>query len=296
VIRFRFVSDNQAELPVKRMCELVEVPRSSYYAWVNHKPSARDLGDVVLLETIREIYRRSRNTYGAPRVHGQLGRTGHRVARSRVARLMRADGLVGAHAAKKWRRGRPDTGGVPDLLNRDFTAEGPNQRWVADITEFPTGEGRLYLAGIRDLFHRGIVGWDTGARQDAALVVSALEMALARTGHPKDVIHHADKGTQYTSLDFAFAAGNADMTLSFGSTGDAFDNAAMETVWARLKVEIAWIRGSIWFSTRAEAHAYLFEFIEVFYNRQRHQAGLGHLSPTEYADKWRHDHGQPNLS
>ncbi len=295
MIRLQFVSDNQADLPVTRMCELVEVSRSSFYAWRNHTPSARDVADAELLETIRDIYRRSRNTYGAPRIYGQLRRKGHRVAKSRVARLMRTNDLVGAHSRKKWKRGRPDAGGVPDLLNRNFFAAAPNQRWVADITEFPTGDGKLYLAGIRDLHHRGIVGWDTSGRQDAALVVSALTMALARTGHPTEVIHHADKGSQYTSLDFAFAAGNADMTLSFGSTGDAFDNAAMETFWARLKVEIAWIRGNIWFPSRAEAHAYLFEFIEVFYNRQRHQAGLGHLTPAEYADKWRHDHGQPNL-
>jgi putative transposase len=181
-------------------------------------------------------------------------------------------------------------------LKRHFHADAPNQRWVADVTEFATGEGKLYLAAVRDLFHRGIVGWDTSGRQDTVLVVSALTMALARTGHPADVIHHADKGSIYTSLDFAFAAGNADMHLSFGSTGDAYDNAAMETFWARLKVEIAWIRGSIWFETRAECHAYLFEFIEVFYNRQRHQSGLGHLTPAEYADKWRRDHGDPNLA
>jgi transposase InsO family protein len=292
----RFVQDNQVDLPVKRMCELVELPRSSFYAWLNHTPSARELADAELLDMISDIYRRSRNTYGVPRVYGQLRRTGRRVARSRVARLMRANGLVGAHASKKWRRGRPDAGGLPDLLRRDFRATTPNQRWVADVTEFPTGEGKLYLSGIRDLFHRGIVGWDTSGRQDATLVVSALTMALARTGNPADVIHHADKGSIYTSLDFAFAAGNADMTLSFGSTGDAFDNAAMETFWARLKVEIRWIRGSIWFETRAAAHAYLFEFIEVFYNRQRHQTGLGHLTPTEYADKWRRDHEGLDLS
>jgi transposase InsO family protein len=283
----RFVQDNQVDLPVKRMCELVELPRSSFYAWLNHTPSARELADAELLDMISDIYRRSRNTYGVPRVYGQLRRTGRRVARSRVARLMRANGLVGAHASKKWRRGRPDAGGLPDLLRRDFRATTPNQRWVADVTEFPTGEGKLYLSGIRDLFHRGIVGWDTSGRQDATLVVSALTMALARTGNPADVIHHADKGSIYTSLDFAFAAGNADMTLSFGSTGDAFDNAAMETFWARLKVEIRWIRGSIWFETRAAAHAYLFEFIEVFYNRQRHQTGLGHLTPAEYAARFR---------
>lgn len=292
----RFVQDNQTELPVKRMCELVDVPRSSFYAWVNRTPSAREIADAELLDVIRDIYQRSRNTYGVPRVYGQLRRSGRRVARSRVARLMRREGLVGAHASKKWRRGRPDAGGLPDLLNRDFQATAPNQRWVADVTEFPTGEGKLFLAGIRDLCHRGIVGWDTSGRQDATLVVSALTMALTRTGHPADVIHHADKGSIYTSLDFAFAAGNADMTLSFGSTGDAYDNAAMETFWARLKVEIHWIRGSIWFPTRADAHAYLFEFIEVFYNRQRHQAGLGHLTPAEYADKWRRDHEGLDLS
>ncbi len=296
MIRFRFVQDNMTELPVKRMCDLAEIPRSSFYAWLTHTPSARDVADAALLEVIREIYQRSRNTYGVPRMVGQLQRRGHRVARSRVARLMRANGLVGAHASKKWRRGRPDAGGVPDLLRRNFRADAPNQRWVADITEFATGDGKLYLAAVRDLHHRGIVGWDTAGRQDAALVVSALTMALARTGHPANVIHHADKGTQYTSLDFAFAAGNADMQLSFGSTGDAYDNAAMETFWARLKVEIAWIRGSIWFETRADAHAYLFEFIEVFYNRQRHQPGLGHLTPAEYADKWRHGHGHQDLS
>jgi transposase InsO family protein len=277
------------------MCELAEIPRSSFYAWLTRTSSARDVADAALLEVIRDIYARSRNTYGVPRMVGQLHRRGHRVSRGRVARLMRANNLIGAHASKKWRRGRPDAGGIPDLLQRNFRADAPNQRWVADITEFATGDGKLYLAAVRDLFHRGIVGWDTAGRQDAALVVSALTMALARTGHPTNVIHHADKGTQYTSLDFAFAAGNADMQLSFGSTGDAYDNAAMETFWARLKVEIAWIRGSIWFATRAEAHAYLFEFIEVFYNRQRHQPGLGHLTPAEYADKWRHDHGHQDL-
>ena len=198
----------------------------------------------MLLETIRDIYRRSRSTYGVPRVDGQLRRTGHRVARSRVARLMRAYNLVGAHASKKWRRGRRDAGGLPGLLQRSFVALAPNQRWVADVTEFPTGEGKLYLAGIRDLFHRGFVGWGTSDRRDSTLVVSALTMALDRTANPAEVIHHADKGSIDTSLDFAFAAGHADMALSFGSTADAYDNAAMETFWARLKVEINCHSGS----------------------------------------------------
>jgi putative transposase len=196
VIAYRFVHDTRADLPIKRMCDLLDLPRSSFYAWMNHKPSARDLADQELLAEITDIYRRSRNTYGVPRIYGQLRRNGRRVARSRVARLMRANGLVGAHASKKWRRGRPDAGGLLDLLERDFTATAPNQRWVADITEFGTGQGRFFLAAVRDLYHRGIVGWDTSARQDTALVVSALTMALTRTGNPDDVTHHADKGPQ----------------------------------------------------------------------------------------------------
>jgi transposase InsO family protein len=153
--------------------------------------------------------------------------------------------------------------------------------------EFPTSEGKLHLAAIRDLFHRGIVGWATSPHPDSNVAVEAFTMAAIRTGHPSTVIHHSDKGSAYTSLHFAVTTGNSDVRLSFGSTGDAYDNAAMETVWARLKVEIAWIRGSIHFQTRTEAHDYLFEFIEVFYNRQRHQARLDHLTPTEYLNRWR---------
>jgi putative transposase len=203
---------------------------------------------------------------------------------------MRINGLQGAHSRRRWKRSRPDGEPTEDLLNRNFHAANPNERWVADFTEFPTDEGKLFLAGIRDLCHHGIVGWDTSDTQDTVLAVSALTMALARTGHRGQVIHHADHGSQYTSYDFAVTAGNANVRLSFGSVGDAFDNAAIESFWARLKVEIAWIRGSIRFRTRADAHAYLFEFIDVFYNRQRHQAGLGHLTPAEYHDRWRQAH------
>ncbi|HET9689592.1 MAG TPA: IS3 family transposase [Acidimicrobiales bacterium] len=151
-------------------------------------------------------------------------------------------------------------------------------------TEFPTGEGKLYLAGVRDLCHRGLVGWAMDAHQDAELVVDAMTMALTRaTPDPDGLVHHSDKGSQYTSLDFCSTATLAGLQVSFGSTGDCYDNAAMETFWSTLKREIAWIRGSIFFPTRAEAKVYLFEFIEVFYNRQRHQAGLGHRTPVEYA-------------
>lgn len=290
MIRFRFVEDHRGLFEVKRMCELVEVPKSSFYAWRNHVPSARERADQALAEIIREIWEQSRGTYGVPRVLGQLRRRNIRAARSRVARIMRTNGWKGAHSRRRWKKIRPDGEPTEDLLNREFRAAEPNQRWVADFTMFPTGEGKLHLAGIRDLFHHGIVGWDTSDTQDTILAVSALTMALGRTDNPDDVVHHADHGSQYTSFDFAVAAGNANVRLSFGSVGDAYDNAAIESFWARLKVEITWIRGSIWFQTRAEAHAYLFEYIEVFYNRQRHQAGLDHLTPAEYLARWRARH------
>ena len=238
--------------------------------------AARADADAALAAVIEQMWRDSRRTYGWPRVWGQLTRRrGLTVSRRRVARMMREQGFVGAHTRKKWRRGRPDIAPAPDRLQRVFSAERPNLRWVADITEFPTGEGKLHLAAIRDLCHRGIVGWATDEHQDALLVVDALTMALGRTApDPDGLIHHSDRGSQYTSLDFVMAAGHAGLQLSFGSTGDCFDNAAMETFWATLKREIAHIRGpiGIWFETRDEARAYLFEFIEVFYNRQRHQS------------------------
>lgn len=285
--RFRFVADHREAYEVKRLCEVVTVSRSGFYAWTHRPPAPRVVADEQLTLEIEEIYTESRRTYGAPRVHGQLTRRGRHVGCKRVARLMRTKGFVGAHSRKKWRRHRPDVAPAPDRLNRDFTAPRPNLRWVSDITEFPTGEGKLYLAGIRDLCHRGLVGWAMGEHQDAELVVDALIMALGRCQPDNEgLVHHSDKGSQYTSLDFCSTATLAGLQISFGSTGDCFDNAAIESFWSTLKREIAWIRGSIWFPTRADARLYLFEFIEVFYNRQRHQAALEHETPVEYAHRF----------
>jgi transposase InsO family protein len=287
VSRFRFVADHRHEYPVKRLCRLCEVSRSGFYAWLQRPPSARALADQGLLVEIEQIHRESRCTYGAPRVHGQLARHGRRVGCKRVARLMRSHRLVGVNPRRKWRRGRPDLAPAVDLLQRDFNAERPNQRWVADITEFPTDEGTLYLAGVRDLCDRTLVGWAAGAHPDAELVVDALTMALWRsTPDPQGLVHHADRGSQYTSLDLCATATAAGLQVSFGSTGDCYDNAAMETFWSTVKREIRWIRGSLRFPTRAAARLYLFEYIEVFYNRQRHQTALGHLTPLEYRQRF----------
>ena len=281
--RFRFVEDHRDTYEVKRLCELAECSRSGYYAWRERPPCDRDVADAELLEQIRVIHTESRCTYGAPRIHGQLRRRGVHVGCKRVARIMRTIGLMGVHK-RRWRRRRPDIAPAPDRLNRDFTAARPNQRWVADITEFPTREGKLHVAGVRNLCHRGMVGWAMGAHPDAELVVDALVMALGRATPDDDgLVHHSDKGGAYISGDFCSMASVAGLQVSFGSTGDCYDNAAMETVWSTIKREIAWIRGSIFFDTRDEARLYLFEFIEVFYNRQRHQTVLDHHTPAEFA-------------
>jgi transposase InsO family protein len=281
VSRFRFVEDHQDAYSVKRLCELVEVSRSGFYAWRDRPASRHEAGDVELLVEIRAIHERSRGTYGAPRIEGQLRRGGRCHGRKRVARLMRTDGLVGAHARRRWRRGRPDTAPAPDLLERNFRAARPDERWVGDITEFATDDGKLYLAGILDLHDRSLVGWSMSERATTDLVIDALVMALGRRQPDGELVHHSDRGSVYTSLRFANHLEDYGLVASFGSTGDAYDNAAMEAFWATLKRELAWIHRRQRWTSRPALRAALFDYIEAFYNRSRHQAGLDHRTPSE---------------
>ena len=282
MIGFRFVDDHQAEHRITDLCRVAGVSRSSYYAWRKRPLSARAVADAELLEDIREIHRNSRGTYGAPRIAGQLRRAGRRASRHRVARLMRTDGLVGAHGRRKWRRGRhPAMVPAPDLLQRDFTAERSDLRWVADISEFGCCDGKLYLAGIRDLHDHTLVGWSMGERQTTDLVVAALVMALGRRNPTGELLHHADHGCQYTSVEFTNRLADWGVAGSYGSVGDCFDNAAMEAFWATLKKEIRHIWGPIEAFTRSEMRTILFDYIEVFYNRSRHQVGLEDRTPAE---------------
>ena len=261
---------------------MIDLPRSTYYAWLNHQPSQRAWDDNALLDEIKDIHALSRHTYGAPRILGQLRHRGHRVGRHRVARIMHTHGLVGVHGRKRWRRGKPDTAYAPDLLERDFSATRPDERWVADISEFHCFDGKLFLAGIRDLFDKALVGWAMGERQTTDLVVSALVMALSRRRPDAELVHHSDKGPQYTSLDMANRLSDWGLSASFGSTGDAYDNAAMESFWATAKREIEFLHGPVRQLTRSQLRTIIFEYVEVFYNRERHQAILGHLTPAEY--------------
>jgi putative transposase len=278
---FRFVESHHATYPVKRLCELVAVPRSSYYQWASAATSARYLDDAWLANDVFDEHVNSRRTYGAPRVAGQLRRRGLRLGTKRVARIMASCGLVGAHSRRKWRQGRANTAFAPDLIGRAFTAERSNQRWVADITEFACRDGRLYLAGIKDLHDQGFAGWSMGDRRPTDLVVNALVMALARRTPDGDLIHHADRGSQYTSLEFANRLADWNITPSFGATGVCFDNAAMESTWAALKRDLRHMYGPLEQHTRSQMRTMLFDYIESFYNRQRHQARLGHRTPAE---------------
>ena len=281
--RFRFVSEHMAEYPVKRLCELVECSRSGFYAWRSRPLSDRYLADVDLAAEIFEIYDASQRTYGTPRILGQLQHRRRRVGRKRVARIMAECGLVGSHGRKNWRRGKKNAASAPgpDLIGRDFTAAASNQRWVADITEFACRDGKLFLAGILDLHDRGLAGWSMATRQTADIVVNALVMALARRQPDGDVIHHADRGSQYVSGALALTMADHDVSASFGRTGVCWDNAAMEATWATLKREIRDIHGDWETMTRSQLRTVLFDYIETFYNRRRHQAGLGHRTPAE---------------
>lgn len=281
MIGFRFVDDHQAEYPITDLCRVAGVCRSGFYAWRTREASARAVANAALLTEIREIHRNSRRTYGAPRVWGQLRRNGHCVGRHRVARLMRTDGLVGAHARKRRRKGHPAMAPAPDLLERDFTATAPDLQWVADISEFGCLDGKLYLAGIRDLCDHTLVGWSMGERQTTDLVVNALVMALGRRDPSDELVHHADEPGQYTSVEFTNRLADWGLAGSYGSVGDCFDNAAMEAFWATLKKEVRHIWGPIENSTRSQLRTILFDYIETFYNRSRHQRGLDDRTPAE---------------
>ena len=266
--------------PIATMCRVLGVSPGGFYARLKRPLCARARTDAELSERIAEIHRRSRATYGAPRIHAELKAQGIHVGRKRVARLMREAGLHGA-TRRKWmtttvrdRNARP----APDLVNRSFTAPAPNRLWVADITYIPTWVGFLYLAVVLDAFSRKIVGWAMETYLRVELVLKALNMALWQR-RPTDVIHHSDQGSQYTSLAFGKRCAQAGVRPSMGSVGDAFDNAMCESFFATLETELLNRKS---FKTQAEARTAIFEFIEGWYNPHRRHSALDYLSPIDY--------------
>jgi len=274
------MKSNQAEYAVSRMCPLLGVSPSGYYAWAGRGPSARSLADAALTERIREVHEGSQGTYGVPRVHFELKVEGVRVGRKRVARLMKAAGLAGVSRRKGFRTTVrcPQTCPAPDLVERDFTAPAPDRLWVADITYIATWAGFLFLSVVLDAWSRKVVGWAMATHLKTELVLSALNMAIWQR-RPTRVVHHSDHGTQYTSIAFGKRCREAGVRPSMGSVGDCYDNALCESFFATLECELLDRRK---FKTHAEARMAVFEFIEGFYNPRRRHSSLGYLSPTNY--------------
>jgi putative transposase len=262
------------------MCRVLGISRSGYHAWRRRETSRREVADAELTSRIRTIHARSRGTYGSPRIQAELAAERVLVGRKRVARLMRADGLQGAsrrRGIRTTRRG-PDARPAADLVDRDFTAEGPDRLWVADITYVPTWSGFLFLAVVLDAWSRRVVGWSMATHLRTELVLDALEMALAQR-RPADVIHHSDQGTQYTSIAFGQRCREAGVRPSTGSVGDCFDNALCESFFATLECELLDRKR---FPTQAAARLAVFEFVEGWYNPHRRHSALGYVSPLEF--------------
>jgi putative transposase len=288
-----FVSEHRDLFGVEPILRVLDIPVSTFYGWVAQQrdPSKRRRDDQALTNRIRRIHHRSGQTYGAPRVHAQLRRDGVRVSRKRVARLMRADGLQGAFLRKRWRcstRQDPKATPAPDLVGRDFTAPAPNRLWVADLSRIGTGEGPLWLASVRDAFSRRIVGWKTSDRADTELVLGALEYAVWGRGLDSDpaqrrLIHHSDRGSQYTAIRFTRRLADAGIQPSMGSVGDSLDHALAENFFSTLKVERVY---RTTYRTQEEAELDLVRYIDGWYNPHRIQRELGWLSPDEYQEAY----------
>lgn len=281
--RFRFVDAERARFPVSLLCKIVGVSKSGYYAWKGRPPSNRSRDDAALTEKIREVHRRSRETYGYPRVHAELRSLGVRCGRRRVARLMRRVGIRGCLRGKKRRTTRRDPRAIPapDLVRRGFHATAPDRLWTADITYLRTGEGFLHLAFVLDVYSRKIVGWSMASHLRTELVVDALEMAVWRRKPAAGLVHHSDRGTQYTALSFGTRLEEAGIVPSMGRAGSALDNAISESFVATLKAELV---HACRFPTREAARSAVFEYLEAFYNRRRLHSSLGYVSPERFEE------------
>jgi putative transposase len=275
------VKVNQATHSVGMMCRLLCVSRSGYYAWVERPMCARRRGDLDLTGKIAAIHRRSRDTYGSASIHAELADDhGIRVGRKRVARLMRQSGIRGATLRKYvvTTQSDPEAAKPIDLVERRFFADAPDQLWVADMTYIPTWSGWLYLAMVMDVYSRKIVGWAMDTNMRTELILEALQMAVTQR-QPRGVIHHSDRGSQYTSYAFGKRCQEAGIMPSMGSVGDAYDNAMAESFFATLEREVLNRRR---FRSQAEARMAIFEWIEGWYNPRRRHSGLGYRSPVNY--------------
>jgi transposase InsO family protein len=275
------IKENVLLFKVQMMCQLLGVSRSGYYEWLHRPPSRRQLENEVLAKQIKGIFDAEKQRAGSPRITRKLRKSGQRVGKNRVARVMTQRGwrAKGAKKFKATTNSKHSLPVAPNLLQQNFEASKPNQKWVSDLTYIWTDEGWLYLAVVLDLYSRMVVGWAMSERMTAPLVCNALEMALWRRKRPQGVIVHSDRGVQYCSQEYQSLLTKHKLICSMSKRGDCYDNAAMESWNGSLKVEA--IHGER-FKTRAEAKQHIFDYIDVYDNRERLHSKLGYMSPVEF--------------
>lgn len=274
----------KADYSIPRLCAALAVSPSGYYAWRQRQtqPGPRAQGDQVLLRQLQTLHAGSRQTYGSPRLQAVLRQQGKAHGRGRIARLMRLGGLVGRQKRRyrvRTTNSNHDQPIAPNRLAEAPVATAPNQQWVADVTYINTGEGWLFLAGVLDLYSRQLVGWAMGPHNDTALIGQAWNMARNHRQPPAGLLFHSDRGSQYASTDFRQALQQAGAIPSMSRAGNCYDNAAMESFWSTLKLELIYRHP---LATRAQARHQIFDYIEVFYNRQRLHSALNYLCPVDF--------------
>jgi putative transposase len=278
---YAFIAAERATFPVRRLCRLIGVAASAFYAWLRREPNRRARDEVVLVAEIREIFEQSGKTYGSPRIHAELRARGRRIGRKRIARLMREQGLVVPRRKRRLpvttdsRHAHPI---APNLLGQRFEATRPDETWLADITYVATGEGWLYVAAIKDMATREIVGWAMDDHLRAELCERALLMAIQRRHPPRGLTHHSDRGVQYASSSYQAILKRHGLVPSMSRKGNCLDNAPMESFFGSMKSELV---HRARFATREDAKRALFRWIETYYNRQRRHSALGYMTPAQ---------------
>lgn len=281
------IDQQRDHFPVRRLCQVLDVSVSGYYAWRDRPPSAREMANREVMRRISAVYQRSYGTYGSPRVYRELRDQGCACSENRIARLMRLLGLQ-ARQTKRFKsttRRNKHHAVAANLLQRDFAADRPNHKWLVDISYIPTGEGWLYLAAVLDLYARRVIGWSMAERMTSALTQSALRMALQRRqlAATTGLIHHSDQGSQYTDANYRAILESLGIQVSMNGAGTWYDNAPMESFFGTLKSE--WVHHRV-YQTRDEARTDIFFYIEAFYNRYRRHSSLDYLSPEAYEQRY----------
>lgn len=278
---FQLIDAEKTVIPIETACSVLDVSTSGYYAWKNRKASLRQQRDMLLLAHVRSQFLNSNETYGSPRMHAELNEEGIEVGLHRVARIMQENGLKARQKTRFKKTTDSDHGGpvAPNLLDQDFSADGPNEKWGVDISYVWTAEGWLYLAIVLDLFSRKIVGWAISDRMKRGLAMEALRRAIVLRRPPPGLIHHSDRGSQYCSHDYRRLVSDHGLIASMSGRGNCFDNAMVETVFKTIKTELVW-RTS--YTSRWQATKAIGEYIDGFYNPRRRHSSLGYTSPAAF--------------